>query len=391
MNKEKEVWIGWLSSLSGSYNIAVYGFVAPFLAPLLFQKMSEAHSILFSYVLIFIGCCLLYPIGAFYYSSSTKKVLDSTLGLALTTGLMGIFPRFLLEGGWLYFLILVSIQHFFWGGDYYGSIVFSLRHSQEKKKGLMSSLSGVFTVLGLALANGLATVSLLTQNDQWMRSCFFVGAVCGLTSYFLKRACHKDSVPLAPVSESTTSLLKEEKWKLITASLVLGLFLVIYAFIFLFLPLVCTQTSQDFATFKAFLVYGICLVLGGWIADKWDIRKTLWLGICLFSLLLIPVCYLFQNLFLMQTLLIPFACLAIGPVHSWVLYHFSALHRFRGVFISSAIATSIFAASTVPICLFVFEKTQSLVACCFYPLFIALITFGFLVRAQQVELKTVKD
>ena len=34
----KEVWIGWVSSLVEAYNMAIYSFMAPLLAPLIFQQ-----------------------------------------------------------------------------------------------------------------------------------------------------------------------------------------------------------------------------------------------------------------------------------------------------------------------------------------------------------------
>jgi hypothetical protein len=81
--------------------------------------------------------------------------------------------------------------------------------------------------------------------------------------------------------------------------------------------------------------------------------------------------------------LTPIACLVIGPIHSWMLNQFNVQHRCRGIFISSALATSIFGGSTVPICLMIFEKFNSLMICSFYPLLIALISFGSLVSMRQ--------
>jgi hypothetical protein len=88
-------------------------------------------------------------------------------------------------------------------------------------------------------------------------------------------------------------------------------------------------------------------------------------------------------LFMLQMILTPCACLVIGPIHSWMLHQFNISQRCRGIFISSAIATSIFGGSTVPICLLIFEKSHSLVMCSFYPLIIAVSTFGCLICMRQ--------
>lgn len=53
----KEVWIGWVSSLVEAYNMAIYSFIAPLLAKLLFQHTTTWNAVFFSYSLVFIASC----------------------------------------------------------------------------------------------------------------------------------------------------------------------------------------------------------------------------------------------------------------------------------------------------------------------------------------------
>lgn len=391
----KEVWIGWISSSVEAYNMAIYSFIAPLLAPLLFQQSTAWSAVFFSYTLVFLGSCLLYPAGAIYYGfigdryGRQKICIYSTLGLAIATALMGLIPVHLLKDGWIYFLVLIGAQHFFSGGEYHGSVVFSLEHSEKKPMGLMSSLSCLFAVLGLICANGLATVSFVMRDEFWIRMCFLVGAAGGLMSYVLKKYCRE--TPAFGILNQ--ELLKEVKWsafvkqewqKIVSAVSVLGFFIVSYNFIFIFLPLADLEANtQEFSTFKSLIAYGFCLIISGFIADKIGIQKTILTGICLLSIVIIPLTYLCKNLLVLQLTLASCACLVIGPIHSWMLHLFSVSQRCRGIFISSAIATSIFGGSTVPICLLIFEKSHSLALCSFYPLIIALSTFGCLICMQS--------
>jgi MHS family proline/betaine transporter-like MFS transporter len=391
----KEVWIGWISSLVEAYNMAIYSFIAPLLAPLLFQQTTAWGSIFFSYSLVFLGSCLLYPAGAIYYGligdryGRQKICVYSTLGLAIVTGLMGFIPIHLLKDGWIYFLALISAQHFFSGGEYHGSIVFSLEHSEQKQNGLVSSLSCLFAVFGLVFANGLATLSLLKQDEFWIRACFLIGGVGGLISYFLKNHCRETPA----FCTLNPALLKEVKWfvfvkqewrKVVSVISVLAFFIVSYTFIFIFLPLINIEANtQNFSTFESLIAYGLLLILSGMLSDKIGIQKTILTGICLFSIAIIPSTILCNNLFVLQMILTPCACLVIGPIHSWMLHQFNVSQRCRGIFINSAIATSIFGGSTVPICLLIFEKSHSLVMCSFYPLIIAVSTFGCLICMRQ--------
>lgn len=395
----KEVWIGWVSSLVEAYNMAIYSFIAPLLAPLLFQHTTAWSAVFFSYSLVLIGTCVMYPAGAVYFGivgdkkGRQKICIYSTLGLAIATGMMGLFPIHLFGNNtWIYFLILICAQNFFSGGEYHGSTIFSLEHATQKQSGLMSSLSCLFAVFGLVAANGLATLSFLMQNEQWIRICFFIGAAGGLISYLLKNHCQETPVFTA-ISQDR---LEAQRWgtfirmewcNMGSVILTLAFFIVSYNFIFIFLPLIPFEqtTIQNFDTFQSLIAYGLLLILSGWIADRVGMQKIMLLGIFIFSIAVIPLCFLCKDLLVLQMILTPCACLVIGPIHSWILDQFDVQNRCRGIFISSAIATSIFGGSTVPICLMIFEWTHSLVMCSIYPLVIAVCTLGYLICFNQIK------
>lgn len=395
----KEVLIGWISSLVEAYNMAIYSFIAPLLASLLFQHTSTWNAVLFSYSLVFLASCFFYPAGAIYYGfigdkkGRQKTCIYSTLGLAIATGLMGFVPfHFMENSARICFLVLICAQHFFSGGEYHGSIVFSLEHSEQKQNGFMSSLSCLFAVFGLVLANGLTALSLLMDDELGIRICFFIGGVGGLISYFLKNHCQETppftvllKEPLTTVSWFT--FIKCEWQKIGSVVVMLAFFIVSYTFIFIFLPLMHLERNdtQIFDTFKSLIAYGILLVASGLMADRVGIEKVMLTGIKLFSIAIIPLCYLCDNLLVLQMTLTACASLVIGPIHSWMLHQFEVKNRCRGIFISSAIATSIFGGSTVPICLMIFEKFHSLMICCVYPLVISLGSFACLTFYRKTK------
>nr|HEV8052763.1 hypothetical protein [Parachlamydiaceae bacterium] len=108
------------------------------------------------------------------------------------------------------------------------------------------------------------------------------------------------------------------------------------------------------------------------------VQKVMLAGIWLFMIALVPLCYACDDLFVLQMALTFCVCFVIGPIHGWMLHQFDVHVRCRGIFISSAIATSFFGGSTVPICLMIFEKSNSLIVCCIYPLIVALGALGSL-------------
>ena len=347
----KEVWAGWFSSLMEAYNMAIYSFAAPFLAPILFKGVSPTIAIFFSYSLVFIGFCLFYPAGAIYYGflgdkkGRRKTCSYSALGLAIATGMMGLIPiDFLGNYAWICFLILICAQYFFSGGEYHGSIVFSLEHAEKTQSGLMSGVSCLFAVFGLVAANGLTTLS--------SQVVFYIGFFGGIISYFVKNHC-KETPAFTSIREEVgqcnwVTLLKK-RWRRIGGGvLLLSFFVVIYSFLFIFLP--ATQTA-NFNTFTSLIAYGFLLVIAGIVSDRFGIGKVMAVGAGLVALLLLPLFYFFQNLFLIQIILTIFASLCIGPIHTWLNLQFEVHERCRGIFVASAIAYSLFGGSTVPICL----------------------------------------
>lgn len=390
----KEVWIGWISSLVEAYNMAIYSFSAPLLAKFLFNHTD--HSIFFSYFLILMASCFLYPLGAIYYGymgdqqGRQRTCVYSTLGLAISTGLMGFIPFSIENFTWICFLILICAQHFFSGGEYHGSIVFSLEHANQKKNGIMSALSCFFAVFGLTLANGLSSLSSSLSYPFTIRMCFYLGGVGGVLSYLLKNHCRDTPIFITISKESLLPMnwsifIKDEWEKIGSVILTYAFFIVSYTFIFIFLPIIYVDNNgfQTFDTFKSLIAYGGFLVLAGLIADRIGEEQTLLIGIKLFAILILPLCYLCKNLLILQISLTACASFAIGPIHGWMLHQFEPKNRCRGIFISSAIATSFFGGSTVPICLLIFQKFNSLFVCCIYPFLIAIGSFICLKSNQK--------
>lgn len=388
----KEVWIGWFSSLVEAYNMALYGFAAPLLAGLLFQNQASGAALFYSYALVLIAAGIFYPLGAIYFGAMgdregrQKICVYSTLGLGFATGLMGLVPFF--DGAWVVFLILICGQYFFSGGEYYSSIIFSLEHATIKQTGLLSALSCLFAVFGIACANGF---TVLSQDLSMVRLAFLFGAGGGILSYLLKNHCRETPpfVALAGQNKISTKTFILQEWpRILSGTLSLGFFWVSYTFIFFVLPLLPLEAHSHFDTFKSLLVYGVLLVASGFLADKVGLHKMVLAGLTLFGITVIPLVTFFQQLLPIQLALTACACLVIGPVHSWLLALFPPATRCRGVFFSYALSASLFAGSTVPICLVLFERSGSLLICALYPTLVAFSAWIWLLCYHPVHVES---
>lgn len=157
--------------------------------------------------------------------------------------------------------------------------------------------------------------------------------------------------------------VQKEVWIGWFSSLIEAFNMAIYSFLAPFLARFLFQNTENAVFFSyalilidSYFLYPLGAIYYGYIGDQQGRQRT-----CVYSTLGI--------------ILTACASLVIGPIHSWMLHQFEAKNRCRGIFISSAIATSIFGGSTIPICLMIFEKFHSSFACCIYPLVLAMGSF----------------
>lgn len=390
----KESWVGFLSSFSEAYNMALIVFMAPILAPLLFKESVEEVSNILSFTLIFLGSFVMYPLGAWYYGrigdirGRRVACISSSFGLAIVTGAIAFLPvDFLPNYVWGIFFILLGLQFFFSAGEYYSSIVFSLEHGSQNKQGFMSGISCFFAVLGILLANGF---SILCGSIISWRVAFIVGLLTGLLSFGFKFYC-KESPEFKVNNNESKSIswdfVKENFFIILSITFVSGFFYSIYTYIFIFLPIVYDDKvamNVQVETFFCLIIYGFGLLFTGYISDRYKIKSTMCFGLVLFlSLLLISMPIFHSIPFIIRVLLTICACIYIGPIHSWVIEQSKADKRCRITAISTALASACFSNSCVPLCLFLYQKYGSLWVSSLYILFLAIAALFVLLRTSS--------
>lgn len=400
----RESWVGFLSSFSEAYNMALIVFMAPILAPLVFKNSSQETGIIFSYTLIFLGSLLMHPLGAWYYGrigdmqGRRTACISSSLGLAIVTGAIAFLPiNFLPNYTWIFFLILLVLQFFFAAGEYYSSIVFALEHGGSKYQGLMSGISCFFSVLGLLLANGFSILSETFSSIVSWRCVFIIGLLTGLLSFGFKFYCKESPMFNRNNKESHSiswKFIKENFLAILSIGFVTGLFYSIYSYTFLFLPLIYSdnlRSSSQSETFFCLIIYGLGLLFTGYLSDKYKIKRTMCFGlisIMLFLLLFIPF---FHSIpFITRALLTCSACIYIAPIHSWVIEQSHPDKRCRITAVSTALASAVFFNSCVPLCLFFYQKYSSLWLGVIYIGFLSMITLFVLLNDKKIFMSKIK-
>ncbi|MBT5653959.1 MAG: MFS transporter, partial [Alphaproteobacteria bacterium] len=166
------------------YDSALYGFLAPILAPLFFPSDDLIISLMLAYALLplgiisRIGGSLIF--GRMGDKQGRKRALSlSIFGMAIITGSMGLLPTYDTVGMWAPAGLALCriLQGLFASGESLGGAQFLLEHHGEAKKGLLSSLYSASTILGILGAS--AAVVLLTYFSLNWRYLYGVGFMTG--------------------------------------------------------------------------------------------------------------------------------------------------------------------------------------------------------------------
>lgn len=150
-----------LGNLFDHYDGALYGLLAPFLAPLFFPQKDPVIALILTYAVMPLGM-LARPIGSLVFghigdTRGRKNALVLALaGMAITTACMGVLPTYAQVG--LLAPVLLSfgriLQNFFGAGENIGGVITLLEEAKgEKERRAITGLYNASTVGGILLAS----------------------------------------------------------------------------------------------------------------------------------------------------------------------------------------------------------------------------------------------
>ncbi len=161
----KAVAAGAIGNAMEWYDFAVYGFLAPVLAPLFFPSDDPFSSLLAVYGAFAAGY-FARPVGAIVFGHigdkhSRRLVLIVTVSLMGVSSLaIGLLPTSHTIGVWagVLLILLRILQGFSVGGEYTGSAVFIAEGAPIRRRGFLTSFVVAGSTLGFLIGSGLTTV-----------------------------------------------------------------------------------------------------------------------------------------------------------------------------------------------------------------------------------------
>ncbi|MGW2346539.1 MFS transporter [Streptomyces sp. NPDC001661] len=194
----RAVWAGGIGNFVEQFDFAIYGYLAPLMAPIFFPPGDELAGLLSTYALFAVSF-LIRPLGGVLFGKFGDRVgRRATLSVAIIsmgilTALIGLLPTYAQIGFAAPALLLVIrlLQGVVQGGEYQGAISFVVEYAPERRRGLYGSYVSISVFLGLLCGAGLA--SLLTsvlseaQMSSWgWRVPFLVALPLTLTGLYLR-------------------------------------------------------------------------------------------------------------------------------------------------------------------------------------------------------------
>jgi len=411
--------ISWRHSTAGvignvleHYDHALFGLLAPFIAPLFFEESDPLTALILTYGMLPLGL-LTRPLGSLCFGligdrlGRRQALFYSLIGMALVTFGMGCLPTYREIGIWapLFLAFGKMLQNFFVAGESTGGAIFVLEHADLKKRSLISSFYDASSIIGILIASGLVTLlSLQGMVEEKWRVLFWMGGATGILGVVLRmQAQDKMETFLKLQKIKVIQVVKEHKKALACIILASGFSYTTYSMAFTlmngFVPLVTALTKADVMKINTLLLILDMLLLPffGFLAHRIGKERIMYAAAFSTAIVALPLFYFLDRSSFFTVIIVRSAIMVLGvafaaPYHAWALERVPPYARYTILSLGSALGSQLIGVPTSSICLWLYQKFHLVSAPGFYLVLIASAA-GFVLHFAKVEeekLETIK-
>ncbi len=388
-------WSGIIGNCLDHYDIALYAYMAPFIAPIFFRAGDHVVELIIAYGLMSTAL-LTRPLGGFIFGKMAmnhgpKPTLIITLGgVSICTFIFGLVPGYDHIGVYApILLVLIRIfQGIFASGEHAVSSLFIMQHVENGKYGRASSYYLVSTMFGMTLASFAATlVSKSSDPGYYWRYPFFFGIATGMIGLFLRYLLNNTPLEKPKEKVKNLDLIKVNIGKLTRITLVSSFSYMTYGvpFVFFnnFIPLLQPHItkSQMLEHNTMLLMLDVALIpIFGFITEKFSYSKWMSVMSILLCITIIPLFYLLPNASMETIIAIRLWIIILGvafvaPLKAWFFKMLSGNEKYLVLGVGYAIGTEFLGRSTTAIALSLWHYfDNSLIAPSLYIAFVSLST-----------------
>lgn len=367
---------GIVGNILGHYDIALYGLLAPFIAPLFFDNSNPLTALILTYAIMPVGI-ITKPLGSLFFGwigdrlGRKQALFCSLLGMAFVTALMGCLPTYSQVGILAPCLLAIGrmLQSFCAAGESTGASIFVLENTPSLQRVVMSSFYGLSSMSGVIVASGLVTF-LCVQGwvEEAWRFLFWAGSLTAVFGLFLRLKTQEggEFQPKGP-KWSLVQTLREHRGVFVSIILASGFSYTTYAMAFTlmngYVPLVTSLTKADVMKVHTSLLVVDMLLLPcfGFLAHKWGKEKIMLAGALCSAVFAIPLFYCLNGAGIamvnaIRLTIVVFGVAFAAPYHAWKLERVLPEHRYTLLSLGCALGSQLIGTPTSAICLWLYQR-----------------------------------
>lgn len=403
MKRVKNRLAGIVGNILEHYDNALFGLMAPFLAPLFFGGQDPVTALIMTYGIMPLGV-ISRPIGSLFFGwigdafGRMQALSLSLVGMALVTFAMGCLPLYSQVGvaAPILLAILRMLQSFFMAGETVGGAIYLLEETEEKKRTFFSSLYDASSVGGVLLASLAVTgcFAFGVMHEAW-RLLFWAGATTAIVGLILSRGVDQ-TAPRQTVRQSVFYALRGNLRPFLAVVFASGFSYITYMLAFDlmngFIPLV---TGIDPAVIMG--INSVLLVLDmlllpcfGCIAARVGKERLMLFATLFLVTSNIPLFWLLSSgsiiaVLVARTLLVVGGVAFSAPYHAWAQDLVPKEHRYTLLSLGYTLGTRLIGAPAVAVSLWLYKSTGFCFAPGLYILLFGLLACFCILKNRQLQ------
>ena len=378
MRRFQTRFAGILGNILEHYDNALFGLLAPVLAPLFFYQGNSLTALILTYGMLALGV-LARPLGALWFGwmgdclGRRRALLCSLLGMAVVTMGMGCLPTYREIGAGAPFLLALGrlLQGIFAAGETVGGALFVLEQTEGRRRGLVSGIYDASSVGGILIASALVTgLSARGGIEEGWRFLFWGGGATAFLGVFLRFRGDQWAVTSPRGKKSFFQGVREHRGALLGITLAAGFSHAAYAVAFTLMnglvPFVTHLTQLDvMKANSAFLVVDLLLLpCFGALAYRWGKERVMLGGAVGAMLSAVPLFYFLENASFGGVLLIRLGVLVFGvafaaPYYAWAMEQVPLDRRYTILALGTSLGSQLIGAPSAMVALWLYQKTGS--------------------------------
>jgi len=366
---------GMIGNVLGNYDKALFGLLAPFIAPLFFGPADPITALILTYAMLPLGF-LTKPLGSLFFGRIGDRygrkfaLCCSLVGIAASTLTLGCLPVYQTAGAWapLGLAIARMLQSFFAAGESTGAALYILENTPPERRSLASGFYGASSIVGYVIASGLvALFSLQGYIEEGWRILFWMGGSAAIFGIFLRlKNVQEDTNPTQKLP--VLQILQQHRRTLFAIIAASGFSYTTYSLPCVlmngYVPLVTNLTKTAVMQVNTLLLIVDMLLLPvfGYLAHRFGKEKVMFAGAFWSALLAIPLFYFTGGASLGLVVAIRLILVILGvafaaPFHAWALERVAPEHRYTILALGSSLGSQLIGAPASAICLWLYQWT----------------------------------